>query len=86
MDLNARIEREEPRLGNRWNLCGVMHFEEEKRRPLPIVACEVDSLGLQIRYDGLDGCAERPGLCSPVPGFNRGVSDCRAWTGRACRL
>jgi hypothetical protein len=50
-----------------------MHVEEKKRRPLPMVVREIDSLGLQIRQDGLDGGAEYAGLRSPVPGFNRDV-------------
>jgi hypothetical protein len=52
---------------------GVMHFEEKKRRPLPIVIREVDCLGLQIRQDGLDGCAKRACPRRPIPGFDRDV-------------
>ena len=70
MKLNARIEREEPRLGNRWNLRGVLHFKEKKRRPLTIVVREINGLGLQIRKYGLDGCAKFSGLRRRVPGLD----------------
>src|SRR5882724_6807564 len=50
-----------------------MHFEEKKRRPLPMVVREIDGLGLQIRQDGLDGRAERAGLRSSIPGFDRDI-------------
>src|SRR5574341_1996306 len=73
MDLNARIEREKPRLGNRGDLGGVLHVEEKKRRPLSIVVREIHGFGLQIRQDGLDGCAELSGLRRPVPGFDRDI-------------
>jgi hypothetical protein len=71
MKLNARIERQKPRLGNRWDLRCVLHFEENKRRPLTIVVCEVNGLWLQIREYGLDGCAEFSGLRRRVPGLDR---------------
>src|SRR5215475_14935793 len=50
-----------------------MHFEEEKRRPLPMVVREIDGLELQIRQDGLDGRAECAGLRSSIPGFDRDI-------------
>ena len=73
MKLNARIEREEPRLGNRWDLRSVLHFEKKKRRPLTIVVCEVNGLWLQIREYGLHRCAEFSGLRRRVPGLDRDV-------------
>src|ERR1700683_3152684 len=71
MKLNARIEREEPRLGNRWDLRSVLHFEENKRRPLTIVVREVNGLWLQIREYGLYGWAEFSGLRRRVPSLDR---------------
>jgi len=41
VNLNARIERKEPRLRNCGDQRSVLHFEEEKRRPLTIVVREI---------------------------------------------
>jgi hypothetical protein len=47
MNLNARIERQEPRLGNRRDLRSVLHFQENKCRPFTIIVCEVNGLGFR---------------------------------------
>src|SRR5437899_11464823 len=73
MNLNARVEREEPRFSDRWDLGSVLHFEEKKRRPLTIVVREINGFGLQIRQYGLDGCAELSGLRGRVPGLDGDV-------------
>src|SRR5580704_9380017 len=71
MKLNACIEREKPRLGNRWDLRSVLHFEENKTCPLTIIIREVNGLWLQVRKYGLYGCAEFPCLRRRVPGLDR---------------
>src|SRR3954465_4127724 len=71
MNLDARIECEEPRLCNRRDLRSVLHFDEKKPRALTIVVREINGLGLQIRKDGLDSCAGFSCFRRCIPGLDR---------------
>jgi len=64
-DLNARIERQEPRFGNR-GICDASCISGDKRRPLTIVVREYTASGSDPQY-GLDGCAEFPAFAAAFP-------------------
>ena len=69
MYLNTCVQRKEPWLGNRRDLGGILHFEKKIPRSLTIGVCEISGFRLQIRQDGLDGCAKLSGLRQFVPCF-----------------
>ena len=73
MNFNAGIEREEPRLGDGWDLRSILHVEKNERRSLTVAVGKIYSLRLQIRQNGLDGRAELSGFRRHVPGLNRDV-------------
>src|SRR5262245_3060966 len=73
MNLNARIERLEPRLGNRWDLRGVLHLEKNQGRALPVVVCEINGLWFQIRKNRLNRAAESSGLGGRISGLDRNI-------------
>ncbi len=64
MNLDACVEREEPRLGDGRDLRSILHVEKNERRSLTVAVGEIDSLGFQIRENGLDGRAAR-GFAAP---------------------
>jgi hypothetical protein len=68
MDLNACIEREEPRLSDGRDLRRILHLEKSERRSLTVaVGKKIDGLRLQIFQNGLDGRAEFSGLAAAFP-------------------
>jgi hypothetical protein len=56
MNLNAGIERKEPRLGDGWDLRSVLHVEKNERRSLTVAVRKINGLRLQVRQNGLDSC------------------------------
>jgi hypothetical protein len=70
MNLNACVQRKEPWLYNRWDLGGILHFEENKPRPLTIGVQEISGFRLQILQNGLDGRTKLSGLRQSVPCFD----------------
>ena len=74
VNLNARVEREEPRFSDGWDLGSVLHIEENERCALPVVVREINGLWLQICHNGLDGRTEFSGLRGHVPGLNGDVN------------
>ena len=73
MNLNACIEREEPRLSDSWDLRSILHVEKDVPRALTVAVGKIDGLRLQIRQNGLDRRAELAGLRGRVAGLNRDV-------------
>jgi len=73
MDLDAGIEREEPRLGDGRDLRSVLHVEKNIPCALAVVVGKINGLRLQIRQNRLDGGAELSGLRGRVPGLNGDV-------------
>jgi hypothetical protein len=73
MNLNACIERKEPRLGDGWDLRSILHLEKNEPRALTVVVRKIDGLRFQICQNGLDGRAELSGLRGRVPGLNGDV-------------
>jgi len=51
VNLDACIEREEPRLGDRWDLRSILHFEKNEPRALAVAIREICGLWLQVRID-----------------------------------
>jgi hypothetical protein len=52
MNLDACIEREEPRLSDSRDFGSVVHFEKDERRALSVVVSEVNSSGSKsLRID-----------------------------------
>ena len=70
MNLNACIEREEPRLGDGRDLRSILHFKKDERRSLTVAVGKINSLRLRIRQNRLDGGAELAGLRGSVAGLN----------------
>src|SRR5438876_270814 len=70
VNLDARIEREEPWFGDRRNLRRVLEIEENEPRALAVGVREIDRLRLQVSQDRLDGRPELAGLGGRVPGFH----------------
>src|SRR5439155_19473311 len=73
MNLNARIERKEPRLSDGWDLRSILHFEKNKTCALTVVVRKIDGLRFQICQNGLDGRAELSGLRGRVSGLHGDV-------------
>src|SRR5438034_5392983 len=48
VNLDACIEREEPRLGDRWDLRSVLHLEKNEPRALAVAVREIRGLWLQV--------------------------------------
>ena len=67
MNFNVCVQGQEPRLGNRRDLGGILHFDEKVPRPLTIGVREISGFRLQIRQYGLDGCAKLSCLHQFVP-------------------
>jgi hypothetical protein len=70
MDLDAGIEREEPRLGDGRDLRSVLHVEKNIPCALAVVVGKINGLRLQIRQNGLDLRAELAGLRRRIPRLN----------------
>ena len=62
MNLDACVERKEPRLGDGWDLRSILHVEKNVPRALAVAVGKIDCLGLYVRENGLDGRAELSGL------------------------
>jgi hypothetical protein len=60
MDLDARVKRQEPGLGDSWNLRSVLHIENDKPCPHSIVVGEVSRLGFQVGKNRLDRLGQGP--------------------------
>ena len=73
MKLDAGIEREKPRLGDGWDLRSILHIENNERRSLAVAVGKINGLRLQVRQNGLGGCAELSGLRGRVAGLNGDV-------------
>src|SRR5688500_10514020 len=73
MDLNACIEREKPRLGDGWELRSVLHDEKNESRSLAVAVRKINGLRLQVRQNGLDGCAELSGLRRRISSLDRDI-------------
>src|SRR5437773_4176592 len=73
MNLNARIERKEPRLSDGWDLRSILHLEKNKTCALTVVVRKIDGLRLQFCKNGLDGRAELSGLRGRVSGLHGDV-------------
>jgi hypothetical protein len=71
MDLDGSVECQKPRLGDGWNLGGILHLEEDVPGALAVVVREIDRLGLQVGQDGLDRRAELAGFRRRVPQLDR---------------
>jgi hypothetical protein len=46
MNLNACVEREEPRFGDGWDLRCILHLEKNERRSLTVAVGEINGLRL----------------------------------------
>ena len=57
MNLDACIERKEPRLSDRRDLRSILHLGKNKPRALTVAIGKIDGLRLQVCQNGLDGRA-----------------------------
>src|SRR5271169_3129124 len=67
LELDAGVERQEPRLGGGGYLRRILHVEKDVPRSLPIVVGEVGCFWLEVSKDGLNLFTEAavPGRCIP---------------------
>src|SRR5664279_1638223 len=68
VNLDAGIEREEPRFRDGRDMRSILHLDKNEPRALAIVVRKINRLRLQICQNGLDRRAELSGLRSRVPG------------------
>jgi len=57
MNLDACVERKEPRLGDGRDLRSILHLEKNEPRALSVTVRKIDGFGFQICQNGLDGRA-----------------------------
>src|SRR5271169_4403827 len=58
LELDAGVERQEPRLGSGGHLRRVLHVEKDVPRSLPVIVSKVGRFGFEVSEDGLNLSAE----------------------------